>query len=48
MKVVIDAAGGTGGAGRGGASPVIVYTQDLTSLGWPLDPQILTDLRNGQ
>lgn len=25
----------------------IVYIQDITSLGWPLDPGILTNLRNG-
>ena len=25
----------------------IVYMQDITSLGWPIDPQVLTNLRNG-
>ncbi|MEM7625069.1 MAG: hypothetical protein AAF333_05520 [Planctomycetota bacterium] len=27
--------------------PAVVYVQDLTSLGWPLDPAILADLRRG-
>src|ERR1700710_2537769 len=28
--------------------PVIVYRKDLTYLGWPLSPDILTSLRKGQ
>ena len=27
--------------------PTVVYVQDLTSLGWPLDPAFLVDLRQG-
>lgn len=27
--------------------PQVVYVQDLTALGWPLDPAILADLRQG-
>jgi len=27
--------------------PRVVFRRDLTGLGWPLDPQILTELRNG-
>ena len=28
--------------------PRVVYWRDLTGLGWPLDPQILADLRSGE
>ena len=28
--------------------PTVLYCRDLTSLGWPLDKQILDDLRAGQ
>ncbi len=28
--------------------PRVVYWRDLTGLGWPLDPQILDDLRSGE
>ena len=27
--------------------PAIMYWKDMTYLGWPLDPSILTNLRNG-
>jgi len=27
--------------------PQVIYRQDLTPLGWPLDPQLLADLRSG-
>jgi type II secretory pathway component PulK len=30
-----------------GTAPKILYTKDLTHLGWPLDPAILEALRNG-
>lgn len=33
--------------GRTDGAPRVVYTRDLTALGWPLDPQILLDLRAG-
>lgn len=31
-----------------GAAPVVLYWKRLTHLGWPLDPQILADLRSGK
>ncbi len=31
-----------------GTPPTIIYWRDLTSLGWPLDGQILADLRAGK
>lgn len=34
--------------GRRSDSPRVMYFRDLTALGWPLDPQILTDLRAGR
>ena len=37
-RVVIDAST---------SPPKIIYRQDLTRLGWPLDPQILSQLRSG-
>lgn len=30
------------------AAPQIVYRRDLTDRGWPLDPQLLQDIRTGQ
>lgn len=29
-------------------TPTIIYRRDLTDRGWPLDPEILSSLRNGQ
>ena len=31
-----------------GSTPRVVYRQDLTHLGWPLDREILTRLRSGE
>ena len=41
VRVVIDAS-------QSSTPPRIVYRQDLTAFGWPLDPQILMDLREGR
>lgn len=43
LRVVIDTAGASATV-----PPTIVFAEDLTSLGWPLDPQILLDLRAGK
>ena len=40
VRIVVDTAGESG--------PRIVYRRDLTDLGWPMDPQILQGLRNGE
>jgi hypothetical protein len=29
-------------------TPQIIYRRDITDRGWPMDPQILSDLRTGQ
>jgi DNA uptake protein ComE-like DNA-binding protein len=42
LRVVIDTATATATV-----PPRIVFMEDLTALGWPLDPQILLDLRAG-
>jgi hypothetical protein len=44
MKYVLDVAPLIEGDAD---TPVVLHVQDLTALGWPLDPQILIDLRQG-
>lgn len=44
LRYVLDAAPVLAGEAE---LPVVVHVQDLTSLGWPLDPAILEDLRRG-
>jgi hypothetical protein len=39
VKIVVDTSTGT---------PQIIYRRDMTELGWPLDPQIRQNLRDGQ
>ena len=39
VRVVMDARS---------SPPIVVYRKDLTFLGWPLDPAILTTLKSGQ
>ncbi len=41
-RVVVDATEATADV-----PPRVVYSRDLSSLGWPLDPQIMADLRAG-
>jgi len=42
FRVVVETAAATATV-----PPSMVYVQDLTSRGWPLDPQIMQDLRDG-
>lgn len=42
LRVVVDTSGATATE-----PPRLVFREDLSALGWPLDPQILLDLRGG-
>lgn len=42
LRVVVDAS-----EANATTPPKVVYRRDLTALGWPLDPQIVADLRGG-
>jgi hypothetical protein len=58
LRIVIDisntnGSGSSGNSGNSGRSsstgtPRIIFAQDLTALGWPLDPAILQSLRSGK
>lgn len=39
VRIVVDTSG---------TAPQVIYRRDLTQNGWPMDPQILTSLRQGQ
>jgi type II secretory pathway component PulK len=43
VRIVIDTAATT----ATGATVVIKYRRDMTERGWPMDPEILTSIRNG-